>query len=303
MRQKFVVVVAVVGLISALAVAGCGSGDESSEQTLVVASTTQIGDLVHQVGGTNVKVVTMAPRLVNPHTYVLTSQNIADIGKAKAIFISGGDMDPWMKAGIEGSRTKLQPINLSESAKLQRNPDNSINWHWYLDMDNVIAAAGTVRDKLSALNPDAKDRIAANTKLYVNSARSLDDDLQYCAQVIKPNLRKVVAGHNELVYLASRYDIDVVAQITKDGEDQPPKNVDPVVKKARAGGAKAILNPWGESDIPGGEIATALGVPKTPIFTDSISDPALQGNTLLRSIGYSVNQYSMTVTKNKQSCS
>lgn len=303
MRQKFVVVVAVVGLISAVAASGCGSGDESSEKTFVVASTTQIGDLVHQVGGNNVEVVTMTPRLANPHTYVLTSQNIADIAKAKAIFTSGGDMDPWMKGGIEASRTKLQPIELSQSAKLQRNADDSINWHWYLDMDNVISAAGTVRDKLSGLNPDAKDEIAANTKLYVRSAQSLDDDLQYCAQVVKPKLRKVVAGHNELVYLASRYDIDVVAQITKDGEEQPPKNVDSIVKKARAGGAKAILNPWGQSDIPGGEIAAALKVPKTPIFTDSISDPALQGNTLLRSIGYSVNQYSMTVTNNKQSCS
>ena len=82
----------------AAAVAGCGAGSARDDRHTVVATTTQVADLVREVGGGRISVDGMLRPGGDPHDYEPRPSDVAAVAKADLVFRSGGEVDDWLTA-------------------------------------------------------------------------------------------------------------------------------------------------------------------------------------------------------------
>ena len=106
--RVFLRVVAVASLL--LALAGCGSSGGGSGRPVVVATTTQIGDWVRQVGGDRVTVHQILQPNTDPHEYEPRPSDVIAAQRAAVIFRSGFGLDDWIFK-ISGS-TETEPVSV-----------------------------------------------------------------------------------------------------------------------------------------------------------------------------------------------
>ena len=93
---------AAAALLLALGGAGCGSSDArpaasgASNAVRVVATTTQLGDIVRNVGGDGVDVTQILKPNSDPHDYEPRPRDVQDTAGAKLVFASGDGLDAWI---------------------------------------------------------------------------------------------------------------------------------------------------------------------------------------------------------------
>ncbi|NLT04829.1 MAG: zinc ABC transporter solute-binding protein [Solirubrobacterales bacterium] len=106
---------------AALAAAGCGSSDESGgdAELTVTATTTQVADLVREVGGDRVDVNQLLEPNSDPHAYEPRPSDVASISDSEVLFRSGGDLDEWLAEVVENAGGEGVTVDLSESVELR----------------------------------------------------------------------------------------------------------------------------------------------------------------------------------------
>lgn len=96
--------------------AGCGSGDGSGggdgSSVRAIATTTQIADVVREIGGGEVEVTQLLQPNTDPHDYEPRPSDVEAFPDADVVFINGGHLDEWVEELIEDSGTKARVIDL-----------------------------------------------------------------------------------------------------------------------------------------------------------------------------------------------
>src|ERR1700759_1049812 len=89
-------------LISAAAAAGCaGAQAGSSSRPLVVATTTQLGDIVRQVAGGRAVVHQILQPNTDPHEYEPRPGDVQATAGAALVVESGNGLDTWMARVVD----------------------------------------------------------------------------------------------------------------------------------------------------------------------------------------------------------
>jgi ABC-type Zn uptake system ZnuABC Zn-binding protein ZnuA/ABC-type Mn2+/Zn2+ transport system permease subunit len=207
-------------LALALLVAGCGASGSSDDGRLsVVATTTQLGDLVRNVGGHAVDVTQILRPNTDPHEYEPRPSDVLDTAGAKVVFENGDGLDGWMAKVLDeagGSPTVVDlgahvPDRLPGEAS---GPEASrYDPHWWHDPRNVEAAVGAIRDALSRADPAQKRRFARNAAAYLARVRRLDAGIRACFATVPPAQRKLVTDHDAFGYFARRYGVQVIGAV------------------------------------------------------------------------------------------
>ena len=90
------VVAATIAVLLAVT-SGCGGASAgSSGGPKVVATTTQIGDFVRQVGGGAIDVDQILQPNTDPHEYEPRPTDIEDAAGAHVVFANGDNLDSWI---------------------------------------------------------------------------------------------------------------------------------------------------------------------------------------------------------------
>lgn len=282
---------------------GCGeaNGPKGTPPNVVV-SNSQLLDLVERIGGTSATYAGMAPPATNPHTWMPPSEAQDAFKKAKIIFHAGGDLEPWFGPTLKASGTDAEVIDLSKSVKLIGS-GSTANGHWVTDLTNAQMAAKTVAQTLSAANPSGKSVYEENLKKFDEAARSADAPLQYCASLPSKSKKRIVAGHDDLDYIAKRYGFKIVAQMAQDGAQTPTASQNrQTLNKAKQQKARLVAPSWGELDAEAGTLAQQLGITKVSVFSDSTSNLTRVAESLVGSVAYTVNALVTGVSGGKHRC-
>ena len=99
--------------VLALVAAGCGDDDSasSSEDLPTGAVTTNIlGDVVEQMAGEYVNVVTIMPVGADPHDFQASAQQVTEISNAAAVIVKGGDFEEGLIDVIESAEADGVPV-------------------------------------------------------------------------------------------------------------------------------------------------------------------------------------------------
>jgi len=207
-------------LALALVVAGCGaSGSGDDGRLSVVATTTQLGDLVRNVGGHAVDVTQILRPNTDPHEYEPRPSDVLDTAGAKVVFENGDGLDGWMAKVLDeaGGSPSVVDLGAHVPDRLPGEASGPVasryDPHWWHDPRNVEAAVGAIRDALSRADPAQKGRFARNTAAYLARVRRLDAGIRACFATVPPAQRKLVTDHDAFGYFARRYGVQVIGAV------------------------------------------------------------------------------------------
>jgi ABC-type Zn uptake system ZnuABC Zn-binding protein ZnuA len=201
-----------VGILAvAVVVAICGCGDDGSaghDGPTVVATTTQVADLVREVGGGRVSVDGMLRPGGDPHDFEPRPSDVAAVAKADVVFRSGGEVDEWLGDVISGAGGDAEVVSLIDSVdRLGDDP------HWWQNPLNAVRAVDVIRARLSELDPNGARAYRRNAARVERELRRLDGRIAACVERVPPAKRKIVTTHDALGYFAGRYGVEVVGAV------------------------------------------------------------------------------------------
>ena len=219
-----------------LAAVGCGDDGGGSG---VVATTTQVADLVRQVGGERADVEGLLRPGGDPHDYEPRPSDVAAVAKAGVVFRSGGEVDEWLGEVIDNAGGDAREVTLMDSVK--RLGDDP---HWWQDPRNAVRAIDAIRAALTEADPDGRAAYAANARRASAELRRLDREIASCVERVPRKKRRVVTTHDSLAYFASRYGIEVVGSVIPSLSTHAQASagdVDELVRQIRDEGVEAIF--------------------------------------------------------------
>jgi ABC-type Zn uptake system ZnuABC Zn-binding protein ZnuA len=228
------VLVAVVALV-----AGCGDDGAGDAEVAAVATTTQVADLVRNVGGPRVSVDGILRPNSDPHEYEPRPSDAAALAKADVVFRSGGDLDGWLDQIADSAGGDATQVTLIDS--VHRIGDDP---HWWQDPRNAILAVEAIRAALAKADPAGARAYARRASAYTAKLRALDGAIARCVDRVPAAKRKIVTTHDALGYFARRYGVEVIGAVIPSLSTQAQasaRDVDRLVDQIRAERVQAIF--------------------------------------------------------------
>lgn len=234
-----------------LAASGCGSGGSGGGGSVgAVATTTQLGDLVRNVGGDRVDVHQILQPNTDPHDYEPRPDDVVATAGAAVVFTSGDGLDAWMGEVVSdgggdpavvdvGARLPVVLPGEDEGAEASR-----VDPHWWHDPRNAEAAVVTIREALVRADPGGAAVYAANATAYLAELRTLDRGIAACMASVPASTRKLVTDHDAFGYFTGRYGITVVGAVIPSQTTQAQPSAGDVARLTdliRAEGVTAVF--------------------------------------------------------------
>ena len=266
-------------LLVALA-AGCGQSGDSGGGPRVVATTTQVADLVRNVAGHRVRVTRILVPGADPHDYEPRPSDARALTEARVVFRSGGGIDGWLDELVESAGSGAPVVTLIDS--VHRTGGDP---HWWQDPRNAELAVGAIREALSRADPSGARTYRRRAAAYTARLRRLDRGIARCMAEVPVAKRKLVTTHDSLGYFARRYRVKVVGAVipSLSTQAQPSgRETERLVDQVREEGVEAIfpespVNPRLER-----ALAREAGVGAGDrLWGDSLGPPGSDGATYL----------------------
>ncbi len=207
-------------LASALLLAGCSGGSGGEDGRLdVVATTTQVGDFVRQVGGGAVAVDQILQPNTDPHEYEPRPSDVVATAEAELVFTSGDELDEWIGEVVSDSGSDARVVDLGaavpERLPGERSGEEASTYdpHWWHDPRNAEAAVREIERSLVAADPAHRRVFERRGAAYLARLRALDAGIAGCMESVPAARRKLVTDHDAFGYFARRYGIDVVGAV------------------------------------------------------------------------------------------
>jgi zinc/manganese transport system substrate-binding protein len=272
-------------VLIALALGACGDGGGPGSGRQVVATTTQVADLVRAVGGPRVSVDGMLRPGGDPHGYEPRPSDVAAVAKAGLVFRSGGEVDDWLGDVIDNAGGGADVVSLIDS--VDRIGDDP---HWWLDPRNAERAVETIRARLSRLDPGGRAVYARRAARLERRLRALDSRIAACVARVPDAKRKIVTTHDALAYFARRYGVEVVGAVIPSLSTQAQTSAGDVqklvdqIKRERVGAVfpESSVNPDIERAIAREAGATIGG----QLYADSLGPSGSPGATYLGAMAW-----------------
>src|SRR4051812_18724595 len=191
--------------VLALSQSACSSSQTSGSGLDVVATTTQVGDLVRQVGGDHAQVTQILHSGSDPHEYEPRPSDALAVSRADVVFSSGGDVDSWLDGVLKQAGGSARHVTLIDSV-----PREGDDPHWWQDVTNAERAVTAIRDALVAKDPRHAAAYRRNAGAYERRLHALDAGIRRCVAGLPRARRKLVTSHDALGYYAHRYGFTVI---------------------------------------------------------------------------------------------
>lgn len=241
--------VALLGLAALLPAACGGSGSTTATGTnasgapaasappvRVVATTTQLGDVVRAIGGDGATVTQILQPNTDPHDYEPRPNDVKDTAGAKVVFESGDNLDRWMAKVIEQAGGSPTVVDLAD-ATVDRQPGESsgpeasrYDPHWWHDPANVEAAVPVIAAALARADPRDRATYEANAAAYLRQLQTLDAGISACFATVPASERTLVTDHDAFGYFAHRYGVTVVGAVIPSQSTQAQPSAGDVAK-------------------------------------------------------------------------
>lgn len=331
-RGKFRTLAAAVTIFALAGIgAGCGSQGSNGEGPKVVATTTQIGDLVQEAGGGQVNLTTILKPNTDPHDYEPRPSDVEAVADAEIIFRSGGHLDDWTEDLIADSGSDARIIDLSEDLPVrlygadgqarepgheqergqlpeQEHADESeeFNPHWWLDPVNVRFATARIEIALAEANPAGASYYRGRARRFGHQIRNLTARTEACLRRVPASRRKIVTDHDAFGYFTSRFGIEsvgtVIPAMTTGAQPSAGELAD-LEETIRREEVKAIFPESSVSPALANAVAKDTGASTDySLYGDTLGPEGSAGETWLGSMKSNVNSVMLGITGGRDSC-
>jgi ABC-type Zn uptake system ZnuABC Zn-binding protein ZnuA len=277
-------------LLATMLASGCGddeAGAGAGSGVTVVATTTQVGDFVRNVGGGRVDVHQILQPNSDPHEYEPRPSDARAVAEAEVVFRSGGDLDEWLEEVLSGAGEDVPTLTMIDSVETIEG-EGETDPHWWQDPRNAVLAVDAIREALVEADPDGRNEYTRNAAAYIERLRALDRSIAGCMERVPADQRKLVTTHDALGYYARRYDVEVIGALIPSLSTQAQasaKDTLELVEQIEREGANAIfpetsLNPKFEEAVAR-EAGVEVG---DQLWADSLGPEGSDGETYLEAM-------------------
>jgi zinc/manganese transport system substrate-binding protein len=200
---------------------GIGPAD-AAEKIRVVATFSVIGDLVANVAGDRVDLVTLVGPAGDTELFKPSLADGKSVAEAKIVFMNdlNDEFEPWLEPLLKGVKFGGSKIVVSRGAKTyssseERAPRSKaaeeIDQHAWLDPKNGIVYVKNIAAALAKNDPANAADYRARSTAYIKELQDLDAWAKAEMATVPPAKRRILSSHDSLQYLAKAYGITMLS--------------------------------------------------------------------------------------------
>lgn len=199
-------------MLMVFSVAACqGSNDE--DRPTVVTTTTYIGDLVRNIGGPYIHVITLMDVGVDPHDYQPRQSDTNALQSADLVVINGFNLEEKMGEVI-GNLPDASVIRLSDfvdEEKVLFEEAGVPDPHFWFDVMIWARLTEVIADALSDIDESNAERYQARQIAYYQELHMLHQYIQRRVDELPAEKRVLVTAHDAFAYFGAAYGFEVYA--------------------------------------------------------------------------------------------
>lgn len=223
----------------------------------VVTTTPDLGAIAREIGGNAVEVKTLAKPSEDPHFVDAKPSHIVTLNRADVLIEGGAELEMgWLPPLLESARNGriaagspglvvasqgIRMLEVPATLDRSRGDVHSLgNPHFFIDPLSAKIVAGEIAAHFSQLDPASAPMFKANLAAF-NSA--VDAKYAEWQKLLAPYRgAKIVTYHNDFVYFADRFNLQVVETLEpKPGIAPSPAHIAKVIATMNAQNAHVIL--------------------------------------------------------------
>jgi len=266
---------------AALLVLGVSMPAHAADKLKTVASFSILGDMVKNVGGDRVDVVTLVGPNGDAHVFRPTPADAKTLAKADLLVVNGLGFEGWMErleksSGFDGQTavaskgvTPLKMIDEDgyrdeaeadhddhdhdDHAKGEDHDDRGelaaghhhhgdIDPHAWQDLANGEIYVVNIRDGLIAADPEGKAVYEANAEKYLAALKAENKVVKATMAALPKDHRRLITSHDAFGYFAKAYGLEILAPEAASTEDEPSaQDVANIIRQIRKDKIPAVF--------------------------------------------------------------
>ncbi|HEV2566251.1 MAG TPA: metal ABC transporter substrate-binding protein [Microvirga sp.] len=206
----------------ALAASSLPAAAQSAGRLKVVATFSILADMVRNVGGERVEVVTLVGPNGDAHVYSPTPADGRRLTEARIVFTNGLKFEGWIDRLVKSSGTKAVRVEAARGVKPLKSEDDGHGHghdhghggsdpHAWQSIGNAKTYVANIRDALIAADEAGKAMYEANAASYLKQLDEVEAEVKDLVAKIPPERRRIITSHDAFRYLEDAYGIDFVA--------------------------------------------------------------------------------------------
>ncbi len=274
---------------AALLIGACGTADDSADGFVVLATTTVLGDIASNVAGPEATVITLLPPGVDPHDYVPSAREVAQLQSADLVIANGLGLEEGLTDVLDAARSdgvnvlevapNLSPLRLAQSGRESGTHDP----HVWLDPLRMAQAGRLIAERLTAISPGDWETRA---EVYAAELKAADDKIIATLAVVPADGRKLVTNHDSLGYFADRYNFAIIGVVIPGGStlaEPSAADLAALVETMAAAGSTTIFAETTDPSVLAEAVAAEAGnrVVVIELHTGSLGGPDSGANSLI----------------------
>lgn len=260
--------------------------NEKEEKSTIYASFYPIYNLTKQIAGDKFEVKSFTNLKTESHDWEPSAKDMAEVSKAKLMFINGAGMEEWEDSLKNSSDIEL--VNTSkdidlikaseedhhyhdedhdhEDANEEHHHHGEYDPHLWLSPKNAISQAKVIAEKLSEIDPSNKD-------YYMDNFKKIEEELKALIAEYKEKFdgcenKNFLVNHKAFSYLAKDFFLNQIALTSLTStEETDAKTLKDASLKAKELNIKTIFYEMGSSDKNAKTLADEIGADTKPLNT------------------------------------
>lgn len=222
-KLKTIVMCVISALLIGTLLVGCAQKQqqetakgEDNGKIQVVATTTQVDDLMRQIGGDKVQVTSLMGPGVDPHGFEPSPADTKTLQNADVIAYNGYHLEAIFTDVLEnfekeGKNVIRMSDAINEGQEIKSAEEGLENDpHIWFSVDIWKQAAQHTADELSQIDPDNKATYQKNADKYIKELSDLKAYIEKRTAEIPANSRYLVTAHDAFNYFGKQFGYEVV---------------------------------------------------------------------------------------------
>ena len=218
------------------------AGAEAADKVKAVATFSILGDMIRQVGGDRVEVVTLVGPDGDAHVFSPTPADAKTLAGADVFFVNGLGFEGWLQrlekaSGFKGvvvvASDGVKPLTMEEEGHHHGEEDHAHadhakghdddeddeedeeeevpDPHAWQDLANSKIYVANIRDGLIASDPAGQTVYEANAAKYLDAIAKEDAAVRGALATLPEARRKIITSHDAFNYFGKAYGLEIIA--------------------------------------------------------------------------------------------
>lgn len=209
-----------VAVVASAGLTGCAPAQD--DRPLVMVSTNILGDVVSELVGADVEVVTLMRPNADPHSFEISAQEAARMRTADLLVSNGLGLEEGLQqhldeAAAAGVETFVAGEAIDALEYQEGDAAGMPDPHFWTDPALMIDVVDALAPQLSDLPGVDAETVAAHVDDYRDALATLDREMTRAFARIPDARRALVTNHHVFGYLAERFDFEIVGTVVPGG--------------------------------------------------------------------------------------